>query len=234
MQVTKSQPRACGDGPVAPSRSPRQVSSAPRMWGWTVGDGGVDEPTDLSPAHVGMDRRRRHPHQPARPQPRACGDGPHSSAGLFRSDASAPRMWGWTGVDLARAAQCLLSPAHVGMDRAARTSDAALPSQPRACGDGPRPLPVAGGADHSAPRMWGWTDLGEGHRAHLRLSPAHVGMDRRAAPAAPVDSSQPHACGDGPVLVARYPEAPNSAPRVWGWTVVRRRSGRVCALRAPG
>ena len=117
------------------------------------------------------------------------------------------------------------SPAHAGMDRASRLSDRSTGREPRARGDGPRPLRRGHPSPKRAPRTRGWTVSPEARTSSTVESPAHAGMDRPCAASSALAFGEPRARGDGPSARSAWVSMAVRAPRTRGWTVTCNHSG---------
>ena len=116
--------------------------------------------------------------------PRARGDGPKTVLRRLAKRLCSPRTRGWTVDGLSEDRQQRVFPAHAGMDRPRRRSQARHLRVPRARGDGPladelrdrygivfpahagmdrRTKPSPRGRSRCSPRTRGWTEGREGH-----------------------------------------------------------------------
>src|SRR5699024_7155682 len=93
---TGPKPHARGDGPSSPPGPAWNRSQAPRTWGWTDMAGLARRRESPSPTHVGMDRDPAAEVSTVAPKPHARGDGPRLMRRMVRTEAQAPRTWGWT------------------------------------------------------------------------------------------------------------------------------------------
>ncbi len=114
--VRKSAPRARGDGPAEVTADQTVGICSPRTRGWTrqPQDGGA--PTELLPAHAGMDPPTRLVIGYGAAAPRARGDGPLYNPKLEFLGVWSPRTRGWTPAAPLPVGDTLLLPAHAGMD----------------------------------------------------------------------------------------------------------------------
>ena len=87
------------------------------MWGWTDGAYIHDEPEEVNPTYVGMDREAGSAKACGARKPHVCGDGPTNETddNVFMS----------------------VNPTYVGMDRRKPTCSKKWSRKPHVCGDGP-------------------------------------------------------------------------------------------------
>jgi len=150
--------------------------------------------------------------------PHACGDGPHHIQRRPQPVPFSPRVWGWSGLSRSHSPHAQVLPTRVGMVRCQGPGRLSAPSSPHACGDGPRRIATLSPDEQFSPRVWGWSG-GEGRpRDRDGVLPTRVGMVRLCLLGMTPPARSPHACGDGPLMLA-FPEAPVAfSPRVWGWS----------------
>ena len=90
---------------------------------------------------------------------------------------------------------------------------------PRASGDGPASVPVAGTTAWAAPRERGWTLVGDAGGGYPAGCPARAGMDLPLTDRGKVVGGLPRASGDGPRVGDAQPLHSVAAPRERGWTL---------------
>ena len=134
----------------------------PHTRGWTWVSCAIFPRFPVSPAHAGMDRgkvrKRRMEHR------------------------FPPHTRGWTLDRLEVLWKEAVSPAHAGMDRYSSRLATTWAGFPRTRGDGPQVTGLQAQVDTFPPHTRGWTLLSLPRLRSEGVSPAHAGMDRRAAP----------------------------------------------------
>ncbi len=191
-------PRACGDGPRESGVHNNPPACSPRMRGWSPVAHEHLLPGVVLPAHAGM--------VPARPRrtrtppgaPRACGDGPRRREHGNTVPGCSPRMRGWSRPGPDPQPRLGVLPAHAGMVPCSSRQAAMTACAPRACGDGPPPLPINPAATDVLP-------------AHAGMVPQGPGPRRRR-------SRAPRVCGDGPATGHHPLSRWSCSPRMRGWS----------------
>ena len=170
-------PRPRGDGPAGDSAYTRPLRAPPPTRGWTAVSRVQRRVDRGSPAHAGMDpRRRAAPGTPAR-LPRPRGDGPRSPRLTANPALAPPPTRGWTLGAVPHARRLRGSPAHAGMDPRLCAATVPVRGLPRPRGDGPLAASCPVSVIEAPPPTRGWTVL-QGPDEILRDgSPAHAGMD---------------------------------------------------------
>ena len=189
----------------------------------------------VSPAHAGIDLERDTGASRRSGLPRACGDRPFAARGDHLGHVSPPRMRGSTCHEPEGLVIVWVSPAHAGIDLAARVAGGGGDGLPRACGDRPHPHVAVCRADRSPPRMRGSTLYIATGTNHLLVSPAHAGIDPSHSLGGSFVWRLPRACGDRPGHRVAGSLQPVSPPRMRGSTLLeegRRRCDRVSAAHA--
>src|SRR5947209_6498121 len=107
-------------------------------------------------------------------------------------------MWGWTVEGWLGRGGRAVGPTHVGVEERSGGGWAAMVSGAQACGRGPGTLRGNPRVKPLSPRMWGWTEQGDGLPGRQGVVPTHVGVDRVLERCANGIIRCPHACGGGP------------------------------------
>ncbi len=172
--------------------------------------------------------------------PRACGDGPEGAGPRLSALLCSPRVRGWSPAGRGCGPRQSVLPAQAGMAPGWRSRSTAVTCAPRACGDGPCPVPGSTTPDPCSPRVRGWSRLAVGPQSGAEVLPAHAGMVPTAASTTDTTKSAPRARGDSPQgfgtrrINAMCPRARGDGPResgiqaCWGWC-----SPRVWGLSPP-
>ncbi len=130
-------PRACGDRPAPLFAVISVVWPPPRMRGSTSISRSTYTLCHASPAHAGIDPRRRYTHCASHRLPRACGDRPFDWSDKSEHELPPPRMRGSTSrLGLTHLGH-FASPAHAGIDPLTSPVGWKVRCLPRACGDRP-------------------------------------------------------------------------------------------------
>jgi hypothetical protein len=159
LQVGKTAPRACGDGPSSHQQGVIAPACSPRLRGWTQGGGAAEYFDDLLPAPAGMDPKVPMASVLTEPAPRACGDGPSRPRCCLTVTCCSPRPRGWTLIGRQDARRRLLLPAPAGMVPTSARSAWTSPAAPCAGGDGPAAAASRVLAWNRSPRSWGPSGL---------------------------------------------------------------------------
>ena len=109
-------PRTRGDGPDHDVDLAYVPTFPPHTRGWTPAHPPGRATPAVSPAHAGMDPRRRSATPRRLRFPRTRGDGPRARRASRRTWAFPPHTRGWTADGKIVAEFKLVSPAHAGMD----------------------------------------------------------------------------------------------------------------------
>ena len=157
IQEERRLPRARGDGPAPRRATFAQFGASPRSRGWTrrVRAGSI-RPSGF-PALAGMDPASHPADVRTRGLPRARGDGPWAGPERPGGQEASPRSRGWTAFASIIASNAGGFPALAGMDLTMKSRSSARGGLPRARGDGPHYVHVAGRPRAASPRSRGWT-----------------------------------------------------------------------------
>ena len=211
-------PRTRGDGPYADLFAFDTDRAPPHTRGWTRGDHLRGDDRFGSPAHAGMDPTSRTAQGWRWWLPRTRGDGPPGLdvARILRE--APPHTRGWTFWSWAIPVAGMGSPAHAGMDPAARRVTGDHHGLPRTRGDGPVADDVQIDTVGAPPHTRGWTPLAKAAEVDLPGSPAHAGMDPTLRAAKDLGRRLPRTRGDGPDDGPIPPEEVLAPPHTRGWT----------------
>ncbi len=211
-------PRTRGDGPTSTDCTANGCSAPPHTRGWTLVTVHVRPPPDGSPAHAGMDPRRRCVAASSARLPRTRGDGPLSSPITVIWLMAPPHTRGWTASCAAVRPPVCGSPAHAGMDRLSGQHNTGSVRLPRTRGDGPAREMDVEAAWRAPPHTRGWTLAVLDDDQLQGGSPAHAGMDRSESVAWHVLPRLPRTRGDGPWRSHRASAWLLAPPHTRGWT----------------
>ena len=212
-------PRPRGDGPLIGPKHPCRFSAPPPTRGWTRTILGRRNPGAGSPAHAGMDRRRRAAPGWRGRLPRPRGDGPFSDFAASELLGAPPPTRGWTHSHRHPGRRRAGSPAHAGMDRRRRRAQGALGRLPRPRGDGPALPSPTRLPSRAPPPTRGWTRCMSPGAAAPSGSPAHAGMDLCLPSTRARCCGLPRPRGDGPSAMYRSTSVPWAPPPTRGWTL---------------
>ena len=171
-------PHASGDGPVDRMMSNWVKEFSPREWGWSGKGGARRCHRCVFPTRVGMVRKQNVDCRRLFGFPHASGDGPQLLDRALAVATFSPREWGWS-------------------ETSAQLSTLRY-RFPHASGDGPSSQSKSAANARFSPREWGWSWAVRIAYCDQLVFPTRVGMVRVAAGIMRVDSSFPHASGDGP------------------------------------
>ncbi len=149
----------------------------PPTRGWTLRHNVEGEALEGSPAHAGMDPRKRLPGASPNGLPRPRGDGPQCAPAWVASAVAPPPTRGWTRLDLVGLMPDVGSPAHAGMDPRNGRYRRRRRRLPRPRGDGPRMRSKPSSRATAPPPTRGWTRRCPLWRHRRHGSPAHAGID---------------------------------------------------------
>ena len=211
-------PRPRGDGPHAVVRLHGPEQAPPPTRGWTSSFDSPWRRARGSPAHAGMDPRRRARRRCDRWLPRPRGDGPYRGGHFALQETAPPPTRGWTASRRRRTAPAPGSPAHAGMDPARSGTSAAPRRLPRPRGDGPEALATTTLRAEAPPPTRGWTRGLDPSRLDSVGSPAHAGMDRCSTMRCCASSRLPRPRGDGPLSGEVQRLGTEAPPPTRGWT----------------
>ena len=150
-------PRTRGDGPSWNRTSKTPGRAPPHTRGWTSTSGFSALSRDGSPAHAGMDPRRRRSGRRRARLPRTRGDGPQKSRVTPHGCAAPPHTRGWTPARALHGVVLVGSPAHAGMDPYRRGAHRPTGWLPRTRGDGPGMRAPQRFGGPAPPHTRGWT-----------------------------------------------------------------------------
>ncbi len=192
-------PRSRGDGPIARRVADSARAAPPLTRGWTQRSRQARRPRLGSPAHAGMDPRRRSPRPQRCRLPRSRGDGPVTEPATLALLAAPPLTRGWTRSTAAAKPASAGSPAHAGMDPRLLCRGAVRVRLPRSRGDGPFTRQLTTEWRKAPPLTRGWTLPRDALEVPTTGSPAHAGMDPQCAKSAVRAARLPRSRGDGPL-----------------------------------
>ncbi len=211
-------PRTRGDGPQHVGLRGEQLPLPPHTRGWTARSCQTAASGVASPAHAGMDPRRRLEGGLLDGFPRTRGDGPDAARGVLLPTALPPHTRGWTPLLRRVRPTPRASPAHAGMDLLDLLRPLVHGSFPRTRGDGPCVPRHINPPNALPPHTRGWTRGSRYSVAAWRASPAHAGMDRYTRLAARARVCFPRTRGDGPTSAGSIPKPSSLPPHTRGWT----------------
>ena len=193
--------------------------SPPRTRGSTLGQRDDRHRANVSPAHAGIDPLVVGASSYTVGLPRARGDRPHSACRNSRDSMSPPRTRGSTRRADVQLHTVTVSPAHAGIDPCLPSIRRGCRCLPRARGDRPVTPDKVIGVIRSPPRTRGSTHVRHGGAAARHVSPAHAGIDPKAAMPAIRAPCLPRARGDRPKLRIYPSSRLESPPRTRGSTL---------------
>ena len=132
-----SLPHAGGDTPLPHPYANLFLPSAPRRWGYTVGSFYFLSYEHVCPTQVGIHLIRKQVGGQTVSLPHAGGDTPEISVTVRVVSESAPRRWGYTGIQALCVGRYTVCPTQVGIHRCLRSFAGRPGGLPHAGGDTP-------------------------------------------------------------------------------------------------
>ena len=198
MSWLRGLPRARGDRPRTHAQNRQGRWSPPRTRGSTPPRRRKTLTDPVSPAHAGIDPVATCKAVLSVSLPRARGDRPLAKAVFALDLVSPPRTRGSTFEEEQPITPAMVSPAHAGIDPQPDKAGTKRLRLPRARGDRPVVAVVRVEFPASPPRTRGSTRPLHAVRGASGVSPAHAGIDPKAATTTHSGKSLPRARGDRP------------------------------------